>query len=400
MASSLLALDEENRALQTELQQVLNERNQIAQHVGELKREGKEDASLLAQAAEIKHKVPLLEERVRSSSEALKTQLALLPNIPADDVPDGIDETDNQIIHTFKDKPSFSFTPKRHFEIGEKLGLMDFEKAGQISGSRFVLLKGALARLERALGMFMLDIHTQEFGYQEVSPPYLVRDEAVFGVGQLPKFGDDLFHTTDGRWLIPTAETSLTNLVREEILDASQLPLRFTAFTPCFRSEAGAAGRDTRGMIRQHQFSKVELVSITHPDQSAEEHERMTGAAEEILRRLDLPFRRVVLCTGDMSPTSRKTYDLEVWLAGEGAYREISSCSNCGDYQARRMNARCRTKAHDGKAATAFLHTLNGSGLAVGRTLVAILENYQQADGSVRIPSVLVPYMNNLEVIT
>ena len=280
--------------------------------------------------------------------------------------------------------------------LGEALGMMDFERAGKLSGARFVVLTGALARLERALASFMLDLHTGEFGYTEVNPPALVRDEAMFGTGQLPKFGEDLFRTTDGRWLIPTAEVPLTNLVAGEIVEEERLPLRFTAMTWCFRAEAGAAGKDTRGMIRQHQFSKVELVGITTPEQSNDEHERMTACAEEVLRRLGLPYRVVVLCTGDMGFAARKTYDIEVWLPGQGRYREISSCSNCGDFQARRMNARCRRKGEKG---TRFVHTLNGSGLAVGRTLIAVLENYQRADGSVEVPAVLRPYMGGLEVI-
>jgi seryl-tRNA synthetase len=289
-----------------------------------------------------------------------------------------------------------NFAAKQHFDLGEALKLMDFEAAAKMSGARFVLLRGQLARLERALANFMLDLHTATFGYQEVVPPFLVRDQAMFGTAQLPKFRDEQFGTTNGYWLIPTSEVSLTNQVRETILEEGQLPLRFTAWTPCFRSEAGAAGKDTRGMIRMHQFSKVELVSITTPERSETEHERMTACAEEVLKRLGLPFRTVVLCTGDMGFAARKTYDMEVWLPGQGAYREISSCSNCGDFQARRMDARYRPA--DGKG-TRFVHTLNGSGLAVGRTLIAVLENYQQSDGSVAVPEALKPYMGGVEVI-
>jgi seryl-tRNA synthetase len=290
-----------------------------------------------------------------------------------------------------------NFKPKEHFDLGEKLGQMDFESAARMSGSRFVVLKKHLARLERAIAQFMLDLHTEQFGYTEVSPPFLVRDDAVHGTGQLPKFADDLFRTTTDYWLIPTSEVSLTNLIREQILDDKQLPLRFTAFTPCFRAEAGAAGKDTRGMIRMHQFSKVELVSITTPEQSTEEHERMTTCAEEVLKRLNLHYRTMLLCTGDMGFSAKKTYDIEVWLPGQDAFREISSCSNCGDFQARRMNARYRPA---GEKSTRFVHTLNGSGLAVGRTLVAILENYQQADGSIAVPDALKPYMGGLDRIT
>ncbi|HTC18118.1 MAG TPA: serine--tRNA ligase, partial [Stellaceae bacterium] len=288
------------------------------------------------------------------------------------------------------------FKAKDHVGIGETLGMMDFERATKMSGSRFVVLSGGLARLERALSAFMLDLHTRDFGYTEISPPYLVRDEAAFGTGQLPKFADDLFRTTTGLWLIPTAEVPLTNLVRDEIMDQARLPLRFTALTPCFRSEAGAAGKDTRGMIRQHQFSKVELVSITHPDHSNDEHERMTKCAEEVLKRLKLPYRVMLLCTGEMGAAARKTYDLEVWLPGQGAYREISSCSNCGDYQARRMGARFKAKDEKG---TRFVHTLNGSGLAVGRALIAVMENFQQQDGSIAVPEVLQPYMGGTKTI-
>jgi seryl-tRNA synthetase len=322
--------------------------------------------------------------------------LAGLPNLPTEEVPDGPDETANRVLRHHGDPPRFDFAPLSHEAVGERLGMMDFARAGKLSGSRFVLLRGALARVERALGQFMLDLHTTEFGYLEVSPPLLVRDEAVFGTSQLPKFAEELFRTTDGFWLIPTAEVPLTNLVAGEIHHESTLPLRYTAWTPCFRSEAGAAGKDTRGMIRQHQFEKVELVSITRPEDSAAEHERMTACAEEVLKRLGLAYRVVLLSTGDMGFASQKTYDIEVWLPGQGTYREISSCSNCGAFQAQRMKARYRPA--EGKG-TSPVHTLNGSGLAIGRTLIAILENFQRHNGTVAIPAVLQPYMGGQEVI-
>ncbi|MEE8622367.1 MAG: serine--tRNA ligase, partial [Alphaproteobacteria bacterium] len=329
-------------------------------------------------------------------SKELEEMLSGIPNLPAKDVPDGADETANVELRSCGEKPAFDFTPKDHVELGEALGMMDFERAAKLSGARFVVLSGALARLARALGAFMLDLHTTDFGYTEVDPPLLVRDHALFGTGQLPKFAEDQFRTTDDYWLIPTAEVPLTNLVADKILDESRLPLRFAALTPCFRSEAGAAGKDTRGMIRQHQFDKVELVSITHPEGSEAEHERMTSAAEEVLRRLELPYRVGVLSTGDMGFSARKTYDIDVWLPGETRYLEVSSCSNCTDFQARRMNARYR---RSGEKGTRFVHTLNGSGLAVGRTLVGVIENYQQKDGSVRAPEVLRPLMGGLDVI-
>jgi seryl-tRNA synthetase len=332
----------------------------------------------------------------QAAAQELEAILVGIPNLPADDVPEGLDEKSNREERVVGGKPNFAFTPRQHFEIGESLGLMSFDDAAKLSGARFVVLKGALARLERAIAQFMLDLHTGEFGYTEVSPPFLVRDSALFGTGQLPKFAEDQFRTEQGLWLIPTSEVPLTNLAADEIIDEAALPWRFTALTPCFRSEAGAAGKDTRGMIRQHQFLKVELVSIAHPDRSDDEHRRMTNCAEEVLKRLGLPYRVVTLCTGDMGFSAQKTYDIEVWLPGQSAYREISSCSNCGEFQARRMKARCRKAGEKG---TRFVHTLNGSGLAVGRTLVAILENYQQQDGSVAIPAVLRPYMNGLERI-
>jgi seryl-tRNA synthetase len=322
--------------------------------------------------------------------------LSIIPNLPAADVPQGADENDNVEIKVWGEIPKFTFTPLSHDAIGAKLGLMDFEGAAKLSGARFVVLKGALARLERALAQFMLDFHTQENGYTEMATPVLVKEEALYGTGQLPKFAEDLFRTTGSHWLIPTAEVTLTNLVADSILDESQLPVRMTAQTACFRSEAGSAGRDTTGMIRQHQFQKVEMVSIAHPEQSAEEHERMTRGAETLLERLGLPYRRILLCTGDMGFSSNKTYDLEVWLPAQDRYREISSCSNCGDFQSRRMKARFKGA---GDKNTRFVHTLNGSGLAVGRTLIAVLENYQQIDGSVMVPVALHPYMGGITVI-
>ena len=341
--------------------------------------------------AELKREHATSSEHANADEVELGAILGRLPNIPADDVPGGADEESNIILHTRGTPPTFAFKPQEHPDFGPALGL-DFESAQSVSGARFAYLRGGVARLSRALGQFMLDLHTTEFGYEEVAPPLLVRDDALIGTGQLPKFADDLFKTTDGRWLIPTAEVSLTNLVREKILSETEFPLRFVALTPCFRSEAGAAGKDTRGLIRQHQFDKVELVSITTPDQSADEHERMTQAAETILDRLHLPFRRMLLCAGDMGFQANKTYDLEVWLPGQGAYREISSCSNCGDFQARRLNARYKAGQKDNR----FVHTLNGSGVAVGRALVAVLENYQQEDGSVIVPDALLPYMGGL----
>jgi seryl-tRNA synthetase len=394
----ILALDAGRRATQTRLQELQQKRNELSAEVGRAKSRGEDAAGLMAQVQRLKDEMAAAEAAAAEADAALDRLLATIPNLPAADVPDGADETANREIRRWGNLRNFDFPIKQHFEIGEALGLMDFETAAKLAGARFVLLKGPLARLERALAAFMLDLHTREFGYTEIVPPYLVRDETAYGTGQLPKFAEDLFRTTDGRWLIPTAEVPLTNIVAGTILGEAALPLRFTAYTPCFRSEAGAAGKDTRGMIRQHQFSKVELVSIAHPDRSEAEHERMTSCAEEVLKRLGLPYRVIVLCTGDMGFASRKTYDIEVWLPGQDTYREISSCSNCGDFQARRMKARFRPAGE--KKGTRFLHTLNGSGLAVGRTLVAILENYQEADGSVRIPEALRPYMNGVETIT
>jgi seryl-tRNA synthetase len=392
----ILRLDKEWRETQTEAERLQAERNRLSKEIGAAKAKGQDVSAILQQVATSKDRQATLEAEAAERYRAVEAALAGIPNIAADDVPDGHDAEANKEIRRHGTPPSFAFKPRDHGEIGEGLGLMDFTRAGKLSGARFVVLRGQLARLERAIGQFMIDTHTREFGYTEVSPPILVRDEAVYGTGSLPKFADDLFRTTTGLWLIPTAEVPLTNLVADEIVDEAQLPMRFTAWTPCFRSEAGAAGKDTRGMIRQHQFYKVELVSIAHPDRSAEEHERMTGCAEAILQRLGLAYRVMLLCTGDMGFASRKTYDIEVWLPGQNAYREISSCSNCGEFQARRMKGRFRPK--EGKG-TRFVHTLNGSGLAVGRTLIAVLENYQQGNGTVAVPDALKPYMGGLEVI-
>jgi seryl-tRNA synthetase len=392
----ILPLERQWREAQTRAEQLQAERNKLAREIGAAKAKGGDAHELLRRVAESKDEQARLEAEAGRLKTELDALLAGIPNLPAEDVPDGKDETANQEIRKFGTPRQMNFAAKDHVALGEALGEMDFARAGKLSGARFVVLKGGLARLERALGQFMLDLHTREFGYTEVSPPLLVRDETAFGTGQLPKFADDLFRTTTGLWLIPTAEVPLTNLVAGELMDEAILPLRYTAWTPCFRSEAGAAGKDTRGMIRQHQFNKVELVSIAHPDQSGAEHERMTHCAEEVLKRLDLPYRVMLLCAGDMGAAARKTYDIEVWLPGQNAYREISSCSNCGEYQARRMNARFRPKAGKG---TRFVHTLNGSGLAVGRTLIAVLENHQQADGSIAIPAALRPYLGGLEVL-
>ncbi len=436
LSERVLALDSARRAVQTRLQEMQTRRNAASKEIGQSKAKGGDAQALIEEVARIKEDMPKAEEEERRVGRELDELLAGIPNLPADDVPDGVDETANVEARKVGRIPGFGFEPKEHDAIGEALGMMDFARAAKLSGARFVVLSAQLARLERALAAFMLDVQTGEHGYTEVSPPLLVRDETAYGTGQLPKFKDDLFRTSPldeetrnqfildlmenrlpadasvrdsvvaaidtvlnnpaSRWLIPTAEVPLTNLVAGEILEEDQLPLRFVAHTPCFRSEAGAAGKDTRGMIRQHQFYKVELVSIVHPDQSEAEHERLTGAAEDVLKRLELPYRVVTLCTGDMGFSARKTYDIEVWLPGQGRYREISSCSNCGDFQARRMNARFRPK--EGKG-TRFVHTLNGSGLAVGRTLIAVLENYQREDGSVTVPETLRPYMGGAERI-
>ena len=397
LAAELLALDERRRAIVTELQAGQARRNEASKAIGAAKARKDEAAAaeLMAEVATLKERLPALEAEERSVGEALESRLAALPNLPLADVPEGADEDDNALVHSRGTPPAFAFEAREHDAIGPAIGL-DFETGALLSGARFTFVRGAAARLHRALGQFMLDTLTGDHGYEEAVVPLLVRDEAVFGTGQLPKFAEDLFRTTDGRWLIPTAEVSLTNAVREQILAEEALPIRLTALSPCFRSEAGAAGRDTRGYIRQHQFEKVEMVSITTPDQSEAEHERMTACAEDILTRLGLAFRRMKLCTGDMGFSAARTYDLEVWLPGQARYREISSCSTCTDFQARRMNARYRP---EGEKGTRFVHTLNGSGLAVGRTLVAVLENYQQADGAVAVPAVLQPYLGGLERI-
>ncbi|MFQ5984466.1 MAG: serine--tRNA ligase [Alphaproteobacteria bacterium] len=454
MAGEILELDARARSLQTGLQEMQKRRNDASHEIGAVKVRGEDASALIAEVTGLKDKIREAEEAERAARSELENLLVGVPNIADDSVPPGEDETANVELRRWGEPRGFDFTPKEHFDIGEGLGLMDFERAARISGARFVVLSGTLARLERALAQFMLDMHTREFDYTEVNPPLLVRDQAAFGTGNLPKFEDDLFETshrevitadevdvvnpeanraevrpkdpndqnlarkianavehkavfgkagfkrlelTTPLWLIPTAEMSLTNLVAGEIVDEARLPIRVTAFTPCFRAEAGAAGKDTRGMMRQHQFTKVELVSISHPDHSEEELERMTTCAEEVLRRLGLPYRVVLLCGGDMSFAARKTYDIEVWLPGQGRYREISSCSNCGDFQARRMKARFRPT---GERQTRYVHTLNGSGLAVGRTLVAVLENYQQEGGSVMVPPALTPYMDGLERLT
>ncbi|MCC2978638.1 serine--tRNA ligase [Sphingomonas sp. IC4-52] len=393
-ATTILDLDRRRREVVTELQVGQARRNEASKAIGAAKAKKDEETAtaLMAEVATLKQRLPELEAEEARLGGELDSLLAGLPNLPLADVPDGADENDNQLIHERGQRPTFDFAISEHDAIGPALGL-DFEAGALLSGARFTLVRGHVAKLARALGQFGLDVLTHDYGYEEVIPPLLVRDEAMFGTGQLPKFAEDLFRTTDGRWLIPTSEVSLTNIVREKILAATDLPLRFTALTPCFRSEAGAAGRDTRGFIRQHQFDKAEMVSIVEPDQSEAEHERMTAAAEDVLSRLELPFRRMKLCTGDMGFSAARTYDIEVWLPGQDRYREISSCSTCTDFQARRMNARFRP---EGEKATRFVHTLNGSGLVIGRTVVAILENYQQADGSVAVPSVLQPYLGGL----
>ena len=397
LSDEVIELDAKRRALQTSLQEAQTRRNEASKQIGAAKTTGGDAEALIGEVGDLKQRIQDGESESKAIGVKLTSLLAGLPNIPADGVPVGDDETANVELRQHGAPPGFDFEPKQHFELGEAFGQMDFETAARLSGSRFVVLTGHLARLERALANFMLDVHTKEFGYLEVAPPYLVRADTAFGTGNLPKFEEDLFKTTDGFYLIPTAEMSLTNLVREQILSEAELPLRFTAYTPCFRSEAGSAGKDTRGMVRQHQFSKVELVSVTTPEQSEDEHERMTACVETVLQRLGLAYRVVILSSGDMGAAARKTYDIEVWLPGQGTYREISSCSNCGAYQARRMDARYRPA--EGKG-TRYPHTLNGSGLAVGRTLIAIMENYQQADGSVVIPDSLRPYADDLERIT
>ncbi len=397
LSATVLGLDARRRAAQTTLQELQQRRNEASKEIGAVRKAGGNADALQAEVATIKARLPEVEDEERSAGAELERLLTTLPNPPADDVPDGPDETHNVEVRRVGTPPAIA-KPLEHFDLGEKLGLMDFSGAAALSGSRFTVLRGGLARLERALGQFMLDLHTTEHGYTEINPPLMVRDATMFGTGQLPKFAEDLFQTTSGHWLIPTAEVPLTNLSGDKIIDLEDMPLRLTALTPCFRAEAGAAGKDTRGMIRQHQFWKVEMVSITGPEQSEAEHERMTQCAETVLTRLGLPFRTIVLCTGDMGFSARKTYDIEVWLPGQNSYREISSCSNCGDFQARRMKARCRPRGT--KENTRFVHTLNGSGVAVGRALIAVIENYQQPDGSVVVPEALRPYMGGLELIS
>ncbi len=395
LSAALLALDDRRRVAIAEAQAAQEKRNALSKEIGQAmaaKDQVRADA-LKGEVAALKERLGALEAEEKAAVAELDHALAAIPNTPKDDVPVGADEHGNVEKSRFGTPKTFAFTPKQHFEIGEGLGLMDFEAAAKMSGARFVVNKGAMARLERALGQFMLDLHVTEHGYTEVNPPLLVKDHTMFGTAQLPKFEEDQFRVLPDYWLVPTAEVPLTNLVREAITSEEELPMRLTALTHCFRAEAGSAGRDTRGMIRQHQFLKVELVSITTPDRSAEEHERMLACAEAVLKKLDLPYRVMTLCTGDMGFASQKTYDMEVWLPGQGAYREISSCSVCGDFQARRMNARCRAP---GDKNTRFVHTLNGSGVATGRALVAVLENYQNEDGSVTVPSVLVPYMGGI----
>ncbi len=391
-AQGILSLDQTHRDHLTEMQELQARRNSLSKEIPAAKNRGEDISSLSDEVSKIKERLSVLQDAEKDLKTQLDDKLCNIPNIPLAEVPDGKDESDNRIEKSFG-TPRKEKGLKEHWELGDALGLLDIPTAVKLSGSRFSLLKGQLAKLERALGDFMLELHTVENGYLEISPPMLVRDNAAFGTANLPKFSQDLFQTTSGLWLIPTAEVPLTNIVADEILEESMLPLRFTARTACFRSEAGSAGRDTKGILRQHQFTKVELVSITTPNQSANEHERMTACAEQVLERLELPYRRVTLCTGDMSFPSVKTYDLEVWLPGQNAYREISSCSNCGDFQARRMNAKFKNSQ---SLKSEFVHTLNGSGLAVGRTLIAVMENYQNADGSITVPSALRPYMGNI----
>ena len=391
-AATILDIDAQRRALQAQLQEMQSRRNSASKEIGARKAKGEDADALIAEVNDIKKQMPELEAREGELATQLDGMLLDLPNILDNSVPDGADENDNELIRSWGEIPQFDFTPRDHVAIGEALGQMDFALGAKVAGARFVVLQGQLAKLERALAAYMLDLHTGEFGYQETNPPYMVNTQTMTGTGQLPKFAEDLYRADD-KWLIPTAEVPLTNIVADEIVDADALPMRLTAYTPCFRSEAGSAGRDTRGMIRQHQFSKVELVSVTRPEDSAKEHERMTACAEAVLKGLELPYRVVRLCTGDTGFSAQQTYDLEVWLPGQndgkGMYREISSCSNCGAFQARRMKARFR----DDQGETQFVHTLNGSGVAVGRAMIAVLENGQQADGSVRLPDVLHDYM-------
>jgi seryl-tRNA synthetase len=395
-AARLVGLDQERRNAIAALEELRSIQNKVAKEFGAARGRGEDTSELMARVAGAKQREAEINEKVKRAEADLAFLLERLPNILDPEVPEGGDESANVVLHQHGEIPTFTFTPKQHFELGEALGLMDFGTAAKLSGARFTVLKGALARLERALGQWMIALQADQHGYTEASVPLLVNDATMYGTGQLPKFGEDLFRTTDDRWLIPTAEVPLTNFVREEILAEADLPIRLTALTPCFRSEAGSAGRDTRGMLRQHQFQKVELVSITTPEQSAAEHERMTRCAERVLTELGLTWRRVFLCAGDTGFGAARTYDLEVWLPGQGAWREISSCSNMRDFQARRMNARYRPKAAKG---TAFLHTLNGSGVAVGRALIAVLETFQQEDGSILVPDVLRPFMGGVDRI-
>jgi len=398
MSAAVLEMDKRHRETITELQTLQSRRNDVSKQIGAVKGQGGDAAPLMADVAAIKNQMTALEADEKRIGDEVRGVLLTIPNVLHKDVPDGKDETANVELRRWGTPRAFDFTVRDHVDIGTGLGLMEFDQAAVISGARYVVLKGGLARMERALAQLMLDTHTGENGYTEINPPLLVRDQALLGTGQLPKFAEDLFRTTAGSYLIPTSEVPLTNLAAEKILDGGELPMRVTAFTPCFRSEAGAAGKDTRGMIRNHQFEKVELVSIVVPEDSEAEHERMTKCAEGILQKLDLPYRTLALCAGDMGFQSSRTYDIEVWLPAQDTYREISSCSNTGDFQARRMNARCRPPGET--KGTRFVHTLNGSGLAVGRTLVAIIENYQEADGSVRVPAALKPYMGGLEILT
>ena len=397
LSANLLALDADRRAIETRAQEIQTARNKAAKEIGQLKAKGEDASAQIELVAKSKVAQGEAELEAKEKTEALNNALAQIPNIPADDVPQGLTEDDNEEVRTWGDPKTFDFEAREHFDLGEALGQMDFETAAKMSGARFVVLTGGLARMERALANFMLDLQTGEHGYTETNPPALVKDEALFGTGQLPKFAEDLFKTEEGFWLIPTAEVPLTNLVSGETLSEDDLPKRNTAMTWCFRSEAGSAGKDTRGMIRQHQFTKVEMVSVVKPEDSEAELERMTNCAEEVLRRLKLPFRTVKLCTGDLGFGAVKTYDIEVWLPGQGQFREISSCSNTRDFQARRMNARFKRRQ---AKKPEFVHTLNGSGLAVGRTLIAVMENYQNSDGTITVPQVLRDYMGGLEVIS
>ena len=397
LSSDILALDEKRRDLMTKTQELQSRKNDVAKQIGMAKSKGEDASALFEESKKVGPELKQLEEDVRLLDEEFNHLMATIPNVPEEDTPVGDSEDDNVEVRKWGEPASFNFEPKHHFELGENLGLMDFTTGAKLAGSRFVWLQGQMARLERALANYMLDTQTGEHGYTEVIPPYMANDDTLYGTGQLPKFTEDLFKTNEGLWMIPTSEVVLTNYVRGDILEKEQLPLKFTALTPCFRSEAGSAGRDTRGYIRMHQFSKVEMVQITAPESSAQALEDMVGNAEAILQGLGLPYRIVQLCTGDIGFGAKKTYDLEVWLPAQNQYREISSCSNCGDFQARRMQARFRPEK--GQKRTEFLHTLNGSGLAVGRTLVAVLENYQEEDGSIRIPEVLKPYMNGQDKI-